>query len=70
MLLAVMLILTNAEPAFAATSKYGEDQPLKAVAMVSYPADENDSHRHWYIDADNGCRYFLFDACMDGEGDS
>ena len=67
MFLAAMMIVMNAMPAFAATSKYGEDKPLKTVTKSYYiESDNGASHKHWYIDANNGVRYFLFDSCMNG----
>ncbi len=66
MFLVVMMIIMNAMPAFAA-SKYGEEKPLKTVTKGYYiKSDNGKSHKHWYIDANNGVRYFLFDSCMDG----
>lgn len=66
-ILVVMMVVMNAMPTFAATSKYGEDKPLKTVTKSYYIKKDNGSpHKHWYIDADNGVRYFLYDSCMDG----
>ncbi len=67
MLLAVMMIIMNAAPAYAATSRYGEDKPLRTVSKGYYiESDNGAAHKHWYIDANNGVRYFLYDSCMKG----
>ena len=64
MILAVTMVMVSAVPAFAATSKYGEDKPLKSVNIVQLTI--NAGHKHTYIDANNGCRYQLYHSCMDG----
>ena len=64
MFLTAMMIVMNTMPVFAATSKYGEDKPLKikqTIQLTIYPG-----HKHTYIDASNGCRYQLYHSCMDG----
>ena len=67
MILAVLMLMENAVPVLAATSKYGEDKPLKTVTKSYFiVSDHGTSHKHWYIDASNGVRYFLYDSCRDG----
>ena len=67
MLLAVLMIFMNAAPAYAATSRYGEDKPLRTASRGYYiESDNGAAHKHWYIDANNGVRYFLYDSCMKG----
>ena len=62
--LAGMMTFMNALPVFAATSKYGEEKPLKSVQV--YQLTVNAGHKHTYIKASNGCTYQLYDSCMDG----
>lgn len=64
MFLAVMMIVMNTMPAFAATSKYGEDKPLTSRQTIQLIV--NAGHKHTYINASNGCRYQLYHSCMDG----
>lgn len=67
MFLTAMMIVMNTIPTFAATSKYGEEKPLTTVSKGYYiESNSGASHKHWYIDANNGVRYFLFDSCMNG----
>lgn len=67
MILAVLMLVENAVPVLAATSKYGEDKPLKTVTKSYYVVTAHGTtHKHWYIDASNGVRYFLYDSCRDG----
>ena len=66
-LFAVMMIVMNAMPTFAATSKYGEDKPLKTVSKRYYiESDTGKAHKHWIIKTDNGIEYLMYDSCMDG----
>ena len=65
--LATIFLTMNAMPVMAAASKYGEDKPLKTVSKSYYiEKDHGAPHKHWYINASNGVRYFLYDSCMSG----
>lgn len=67
MILTAILISMNAMPAIAATSKYGEDKPLKSVSKSYYiEKDHGAPHKHWQIEANNGVSYLLYDSCMSG----
>lgn len=67
MLFAVMMIAVSAMPAFAATSRYGEEKPLKTVSKRYYiESDTGKAHKHWVIKTDNGIEYLMYDSCMEG----
>ena len=61
--LSALMAFGSVTPAYAAAS-YGEDQMLTALKTVQL--DSNAGHKHTYIDASNGVRYRLYDACEDG----
>lgn len=66
-LLTAILISMSALPAVAATSKYGENKPLKTVSKSYYMETGHGApHKHWQIKANNGVSYLLYDSCMSG----
>ena len=61
--LGAVMLFGGALPAQAA-SKYGEEKAMRSVRTGT--VNVGNGHKHTYIEANNGVRYFLYDSCMNG----